>query len=183
MICAALNRRLTFKDIYAASKVSIKVTCMVMWLLIGGNLFAGLLSALQVTDALAQVLASIYQGYGSFGLMAVMMLIVFIMGMFIDGAAITVLTMPILFPAVMNAGIDPLWFGILFTINVVIGYLTPPFGMNLFYMKGITPPDVTMLDIYKSIVPYVLVMILVLFLTWALPEIATWLPGTIDVNV
>ena len=183
MVCAALNRRFTFKDVYAASKISIKVTCMVMWLLIGGNLFAGLLSALQVTDALALVLASIYKGYGSFGLMAVMMVIVFIMGMFIDGAAITVLTMPIFFPAVMNAGIDPLWFGILFTINVVIGYLTPPFGMNLFYMKGITPPDVTMLDIYKSIVPYVLIMILVLLITWALPEIATWLPGTIDVNV
>ncbi len=183
MVCAALNRRLTFKDIYAASKSSIKVTCMVMWLLIGGNLFAGLLSALQVTDALAQVLANVYNGYGSFGLMAVMMVIVFIMGMFIDGAAITVLTMPIFFPAVMNAGIDPLWFGILFTINVVIGYLTPPFGMNLFYMKGITPPEVTMLDIYKSIIPYVLIMILVLLITWSLPEIATWLPSTIDVNV
>lgn len=183
MVCAALNRRLTFKDIYAASKSSIKVTCMVMWLLIGGNLFAGLLSALQVTDALAQVLANVYNGYGSFGLMAVMMVIVFIMGMFIDGAAITVLTMPIFFPAVMNAGIDPLWFGILFTINVVIGYLTPPFGMNLFYLKGITPPDVSMMDIYKSIIPYVLIMILVLLITWSLPEIATWLPSTIDVNV
>ena len=183
MICAALNRRLTFKDIYAAGKISIKVTCMVMWLLIGGNLFAGLLSALQVTDALAQVLANVYNGYGSFGLMAVMMVIVFIMGMFIDGAAITVLTMPIFFPAVMNAGIDPLWFGILFTINVVIGYLTPPFGMNLFYMKGITPPEVSMMDIYKSIIPYVLIMILVMLITWSLPEIATWLPSTIDVNV
>ncbi len=183
MICAALNRRLTFREIYAASKTFIKVTCMVMWLLIGGDLFAGLLNALQVTDSITQVLTYIHEGYGSFGLMSVMMAIVFFMGMFIDGAAITVLTMPIFFPAVMDAGIDPLWFGILFTINVVIGYLPPPFGMNLFYMKGITTPDVTMLDIYKSIVPYVLIMILVLLFTCAIPEIATWLPGTIDVNV
>jgi TRAP-type mannitol/chloroaromatic compound transport system permease large subunit len=101
------------------------------------------------------------------------------MGMFIDGAAITVLTMPIFFPVVMSANIDPLWFGILFTINIVTGYLTPPFGMNLFYMKGITPPEISMSDIYKSIFPYVGIMIAVLIIVMIFPEIAIWFPNTL----
>lgn len=180
VVCAGLNGRLTLKDTYAAGKTSIIVTCMVMWLLIGGNLFASLLSALQVTDSLTQVLVDVHATQGQLGLMAVMMVTVFIMGMFIDGAAITVLTMPIFFPVVLSTGIDPLWFGILFTMNVVIGYLTPPFGMNLFYTKGVAPPGVTMLDIYRSVLPYVFVLVGVLALTWAFPQIATWLPDTMS---
>jgi TRAP-type C4-dicarboxylate transport system permease large subunit len=109
--------------------------------------------------------------------LTIMMVIVFIMGMFIDGAAITVLTMPIFFPVIVSAGLDPLWFGVLFTINICMGYLTPPFGMNLFYMKGIVSPDVSMEDIYWSITPYVLVMIIVLILTVFFPDLAVWFPN------
>ncbi len=109
------------------------------------------------------------------------MVVVFVMGMFIDGAAITVLTMPVFFPVVVEAGIDPLWFGILFTINIIIGYVTPPFGRNLFYLKGITPSDVTMSNIYKSIFPFVVVMILILILVGIFPGIATWFPNKIIV--
>ncbi len=177
LVCAAVNRKLTFKNIYLAGKSSVKITCMVMWLLIGGSLFASLLNAIGVQESLSQMLQGIGRGYGAMAVLIIMMVIVFIMGMFIDGAAITVLTMPVFFPVIVNAGLDPLWFGILFTINVVMGYLTPPFGMNLFYMKGIVPADVSMEDIYRSITPYVIIMIMVLTLTTIFPGLAVWFPN------
>jgi tripartite ATP-independent transporter DctM subunit len=179
LFCAAINGKLTPKVIYDAGMSSVRTTCMVMWLLIAGSLFSSLLNAIGVQGVISQLLVGINAEHGRMAVLLIMMLIVFIMGMFIDGAAITVLTMPIFFPVVISAGIEPLWFGILFTINIVIGYLTPPFGMNLFYMKGITPPDVSMLDIYKSVVPYIVVMILVLILTVLFPPIATWFPNAV----
>jgi tripartite ATP-independent transporter DctM subunit len=177
LCCAAINRKLTLKNLYFAGKSSIKITCMVMWLLIGGSLFSTLLNAIGVQDALSEMLQMIGKGYGSMTLLIIMMLTVFVMAMFIDGAAITVLSMPIFFPIIVDAGIDPIWFGVLFTINVCMGYITPPFGMNLFYMKGIVSSDVNMQDIYWSIVPYVLVMIIVLILMIIFPEFVLWLPN------
>jgi len=177
LICAAINKRLTLENVYEAGLTSIKVTCMVMWLLIGGSLFASLLNALRIQDSIAVLLNNVQMAYGSFSLLLIIMFIVLIMGMFIDGAAITVITMPVFFPVIIHAGIDPLWFGILFTINIIIGYITPPFGMNLFYLKGIVPPDVSITDIYKSIYPFVIIMMLVLIMVWKYPAIATWFPG------
>jgi tripartite ATP-independent transporter DctM subunit len=177
MCCAAINRKLTFENIFHAGKSSIKITCMVMWLLIGGSLFSTLLNAIGVQEALSVMLQGIGKGYGSMVLLFIMMLTVFIMAMFIDGAAITVLSMPIFFPIIVDAGIDPIWFGVLFTINVCMGYITPPFGMNLFYMKGIVSSDITMQDIYYSIIPYVLVMITVLILMIVFPDFVVWLPN------
>jgi len=179
LVCAAINRKLTISNIYRAGRASIKITCMVMWLLIGGSLFASLLNALGIQVALAELLSSIQTDFGSSAMLGVIMLIVFIMGMFIDGAAITVLTMPFFFPVVIEAGIEPIWFATLFTINIIIGYMTPPFGMNLFYTKGICPPEVTMADIYKSIFPFVGVALIALFLVFYFPEIATWFPNKI----
>ena len=177
MICAAVNKKLTWKNVYQAGKNSLRITCMVMWLLIGGALFSALLNAIGVQESIGRALTGIHAEYGAMSVLAIMMVVVFILGMFIDGAAITVLTMPVFFPLVLTAGIDPLWFGSLFTLNICMGYLTPPFGMNLFYMKGIVPPDITMEDIYKSIFPYVGIMVGVLIIVILLPEIAVWFPN------
>jgi tripartite ATP-independent transporter DctM subunit len=180
LLCSAFNRKLNYKTLYKAGIQSIKITCMVMWLLIGGSMFATLLSALQIQQALGGFLSGIQSSYGAMGLLYVILGIVFIMGMFIDGAAITVLTMPVFWPVIQSTDIDPLLFGTLFTIDIVIGYLTPPFGMNLFYAKGITPPHITMYDIYTSIFPYIAIMAGVMILTLYLPEIAVWLPNNLS---
>jgi tripartite ATP-independent transporter DctM subunit len=182
LICAGVNRKLTVKTIYASGKMSIRVTCMVMWLLIAGSMFAALLNALQIQAMLARTLASIQADFGTFGLVATMMVIVFIMGMFIDGAAITVLTMPLFYPVIEKAGVDTLWFGILFTVNIVTGYLTPPFGMNLFYLKGVVPEHVKMIDIYRSIIPYIALMLVALCVVAAFPGLATWFPNAVIVS-
>ncbi len=148
-------------------------------MLIGGSLFSSLLNAIDVQESVSQILKGIETQHGAISVLGIMMVIVFIMGMFIDGTAITVLTMPIFFPVVISANIHPLWFGILFTVNIVMGYLTRPFGMNLFYMKGITSPEISMEDIYKSIFPYVGIMIIVLIVVMIFPEIAVWFPNAI----
>lgn len=179
LFCAAVNRKLNFKTIYRGGKTSIRITCMVMWLLIGGSMFSSLLTALQIQQVLAGFLTHVHAVYGNYGLIFVIMFIVFIMGMFIDGAAITVMTMPVLWPVVSSTSFNPLLFGVLFTIDIVIGYLTPPFGMNLFYTKGIAPPHITMSEIYTSIAPYVTILVLVLLFTLRFPAIAVWLPNHI----
>ncbi len=182
LFCAALNRKLNAKTIYQGGKASIRVTCMVMWLLIGGRMFAALLSALHIQQVLGAFLTSIQMAYGSMTLLIIILCIVFIMGMFIDGAAITVMTMPVFWPVIQSTNIDPLLFGILFTVNIVMGYLTPPFGMNLFYTKGISPSHVKMYDIYSSIFPYILILSAVMLLTLFVPALATWLPNSIAVR-
>jgi len=105
-----------------------------------------------------------------------MMIIIFFLGMVLDPVGIMMITLPVFIPIITALGFDPIWFGILFVINMEIGYKTPPFGFNLFYLKGVVPPSVTMSDIYKSIIPFVLVEIVGIILIMIFPEIATWLP-------
>jgi TRAP-type mannitol/chloroaromatic compound transport system permease large subunit len=106
-----------------------------------------------------------------------MQVIWFIMGCFFDPTGIVILTTPIFFPVVVQLGFDPLWFGVLFVVNMEMGYLTPPFGFNLFYMKAVVPPGITMLDIYRSIVPFVALQAAGLIICMIFPSIITWLPN------
>ena len=108
---------------------------------------------------------------------ALMQLIGIIMGMFIDGFSILMITISILIPILKAIGLDPLFFGIMYLINQGVGLLSPPFGMILFVMKGVSPPDVTMEDIYRSAMPYALLVLLTMVIVVFFPQIALWLPG------
>ena len=106
-----------------------------------------------------------------------MLIIVFIMGMFIDPIAITMICVPIYRPVITTIGIDPLWFMLLFTICTVIGYISPPFGVNLFYMKGVAPTGTKMIDIYRGILPYVALKTFVLMMSIIFPNLILFLPN------
>jgi len=97
----------------------------------------------------------------------------------LDPMGIMMICVPVFLPIVEAYGFDPLWFGILFTINMEIGYMTPPFGFNLFYMKGLVPPGISMTDIYRSAIPYTIVSLIGLAIVMIFPEIATWLPNLV----
>ena len=99
-----------------------------------------------------------------------------LMGMFLDDTAMLIIVAPLYVPLVINLGFDPIWYGVLYTITCQIAYMTPPFGYNLFLMKAMAPKEVTLMDIYNSIVPFVLVMILGLAIVILFPQIALWLP-------
>ena len=100
-----------------------------------------------------------------------------VMGMFLDDTAMLIIVAPLYVPLVRKLGFDPIWFGVLYTVTCQIAYMTPPFGYNLFLMKAMAPPEVTLADIYRSIVPFVLVMILGLIILMVFPQIALWLPN------
>ena len=116
---------------------------------------------------------------GAWGALIFIQVVLFIMAMLLDPTGIMMICIPVFLPIIKAHGFDPLWFGVLFIVNMEIGYMTPPFGFNLFYLKGIVPPEISMSDIYRSVVPYVLVSILGLILMMIFPQIILWLPRTL----
>ena len=106
-----------------------------------------------------------------------MQLVVLVMGCFMDSVSIMLITVPLFFPVVRTMGFDPAWFAIVTVVNVELGLITPPFGLNLFVLKGVCPPDITLGDIYRGILPFILLNILALAIVMAFPPLATWLPG------
>ncbi|MFW5874868.1 MAG: TRAP transporter large permease subunit, partial [bacterium] len=111
-----------------------------------------------------------------YGTLVFIMFIVFLLAMVLDPAGIMMICVPVFLPIIKAHGFDPLWFGILFVINMEIGYMTPPFGFNLFYLKGVVPSGITMADIYRSVIPYTVVELAGLVLVIIFPGIALWLP-------
>lgn len=176
LICAAVYHQLNWKNIKESCFISMRVVCMVFWLVIGGTFFAAFLTMTGVSQHIGDTVAGM--GVAPIVVVIVMMVIALVMGMLMDAAPIIMVCIPIFMPIVNQLGIDPLWFGLLFTINMIVGYISPPFGINIFYTKGILPSDVTMADIYHSVIPYTLLMIVVLIVAIVWPPLVLWLPNT-----
>ncbi len=169
IVCTAIHRRLNWKNLKEALTSSFTITVMVIWLLIGGSCYATFLGYAGVRDFVATALLKLPMG--NMGIVLFMIVIAILLGMFIDSGAIVVICIPIFMPTIILMGIDPIWFGIIFTIALIIGYVSPPFGMNLFYMKGIAPPNITMGDIYRSVLPFCLIMLITLGLCILFPSV------------
>ena len=116
-------------------------------------------------------------GLGPWGVIILMQLSMLLMGFIIDEFIIVIICAPLYTPIAISLGFDPIWFGILMILNMEIAIQTPPYGFALFYLKGVAPPDVTMMDIYKSIGPFLAIKFVVLGLCMAFPDLVTWLPN------
>ena len=116
---------------------------------------------------------------GGFGVIVLMQLSIFFLGMIMDDVALILLCTPIYMPIVVSLGFDPLWFGVLFMVNMQLAWLTPPYGFNLFYMRAITPSEITMSDIYRAVIPFIGLQMICLALVMIFPSLATWLPDLI----
>jgi TRAP-type mannitol/chloroaromatic compound transport system permease large subunit len=116
---------------------------------------------------------------GAWGALAAILFILFLLGMVLDPVGIMLITLPVFLPIIQAHGFDPIWFGIVFIVMMEIGYMTPPFGFNLFYLKGVAPPEVTMGDIYRSVIPYTLVELFGLAIIIAFPALVLWLPALV----
>lgn len=174
-ILAALNKKLNWIVLKESSFATLKTTSMVMMLFIGGKFFSTVFLSMGGGDVVADLL--IGSGMNRWLILAVMMLIVFLMGMFIDWAAILLVTVPIFLPIALEIEFDPLWFSILLCVNLQTSFLTPPFGYALFYFKGVAPGGYTMIHIYKGIIPFVLLQIVSIAILCLFPSIVTWLPN------
>jgi tripartite ATP-independent transporter DctM subunit len=173
-ILALFNRAVSWKMIVKASRATMKTTAMVMTLFIGGMFFSTVFLSMGGGDVVADLF--IGSGLNRWLSLAIMMGIVFMMGMFIDWAAILLVTVPIFLPIAMELGFDPLWFAILMCVNLQTSFLTPPFGYALFYFAGVAPPGYTMMHIYRGIIPFVILQLIGLIVIGSFPELATYLP-------
>lgn len=159
-------------------KESLEKTCrlsgMVLWILLGAKCFSQVYTALGASDLIFSIFSNLE--LNRWVILAGMQILLIIMGMFMDPGGIIMICTPIFVPLAEGLGFDLIWFGILFTINMELGYITPPFGFNLFYMKNLASPlGIDMQTIYRSVVPFVVLEIVGLILIMAIPDIALWL--------
>ena len=174
LVIALLYRRLTVKSIHGALKRTVALTAMIMFLVIGGNVLAFLLSTLTIPQYITETITAL--NVSKWTIMILINCVLLIMGCLLDPMAIMVIILPIIFPIVTRLGFDPVWFGIVVTINVEMGMITPPFGLNLFILKG-SVPGIEMKDIVGGSLPFVLLLMLGLAVIMVFPSLATWLPG------
>jgi tripartite ATP-independent transporter DctM subunit len=174
LISALVYRQLSWRLIEEAALRTLRLTGMIMWILFGAYCFSSAYHGMGAPRLIEDLMT--YIPGGPWGTIIFIQIVIFILAMVLDPAGIMMITVPIFLPVVKAHGFDPLWFGILFTINMEIGYMTPPFGFNLFYLKGIVPPSISMGDIYRSVVPFTIVESTGLVLVMIFPQIATWLP-------
>lgn len=172
-LCMAVYGRMTYANMKKAIVSTISTNAMIMWIIIGTSCFSHFIAVAGIHDIINEALLGL--DIWRWWIIILMQIIFLILGMFLNPAAIVMLCGPLFVPIIVNLGFDPLWFGILFVINMEMGYLTPPFGLNLFIMKGIMPDSVTMAHIYSAIVPFILLQALCLILVMIFPSIATWL--------
>ncbi len=173
-----LNRKFTMDVLKTVMETTVQLTSMVFVILVGaaafGLVFRGLGGDMVLRDFVSHL------PFGKWGVLLIVMAVVFIAGFFLDFIEITFIHIPVLAPIMKAAGFDPVWFAILFAMNLQTSFLTPPFGFSLFYLKGVAPPGISTLDIYKGIIPFVFIQLLALAIVIYFPETATWLPNFID---
>ncbi|MDQ7800099.1 MAG: TRAP transporter large permease subunit [Armatimonadota bacterium] len=174
-LAAAVRRRLTWRALVEATRKTLGVSCVFMWIIQAALLFSAVFDGLGASRALEELFLGQWH-LSPWAVIAMMQASFLFMGTFLDDTAMLVIVAPLYVPLVKKLGFDLVWYGVLYTITCQVAYMTPPFGYNLFLMRAMAPPEITLADIYRSITPFVLVMILGLVIVMAFPQIATWLP-------
>ena len=175
LLTAVFKGRMTKQVFETTIRQTLAITCMFMWIILAamgfGAIFDGLGAVRAIDDLFTEQL-----GLNPWVILILMQLSFLVMGTFLDDTAMLVIVAPLYVPLVRHLGFDLIWYGVLYTITTQIAYMTPPFGYNLFLMRAMAPPEIGVRDIYVSIVPFVLVMIIALALILFFPQIALWLP-------
>ncbi|MEP1772898.1 MAG: TRAP transporter large permease subunit, partial [Anderseniella sp.] len=175
-LAAVLKRRMT-KEVFEVSvRQTLGISCMFMWIILAALGFGAVFDGLGAVKAI-DALFTEQLGLEPWMILILMQLSFILMGTFLDDTAMLVIVAPLYVPLVGALGFDLVWYGVLYTITTQIAYMTPPFGYNLFLMRAMAPPEIGLTDIYKSIIPFVGVMILALTLVMVFPQIALWLPN------
>jgi tripartite ATP-independent transporter DctM subunit len=174
MAMAALYRVLTLDALMKSLKGTVAVSGMILFIILGATTFSQILSFSGATEGL--VSAILGQGLTPFALLTLMMVVLVFLGVFVDQVSMMLITLPIFMPIVQRLALEPVWFGVMFLICMQLGLLLPPHGLLLMTMRGVTPPQVTMVHIFVAVIPYVLMSLLVLALVFFVPQVALWLP-------
>ncbi len=175
---AALKGRMTREVFENSFRKTLGITCMFMWIILAALAFGAVFDGLGAVRAIDNLFTE-RLGLSPWMILILMQLSFILMGTFLDDTAMLVIVAPLYVPLVKALGFDLIWYGVLYTITTQIAYMTPPFGYNLFLMRAMAPPEVTLSDIYRSIIPFVLVMIVALATIMTFPQIALWLPSVV----
>ena len=178
LLLAAMHKRLNLANLREAMQSTTRMTSMVFMILIGATAF-GLVFRGMGGDELVKELMTGLPG-GQWGFLLVSMLVIFVLGFFLDFIEISFIVVPILAPIAAFMGIDMLWFAVLIALNLQTSFLTPPFGFSLFYLKAAAPPEIRMPQIYRGILPFVVIQLVALLLIMLFPQLTLWLPDMMD---
>jgi C4-dicarboxylate transporter DctM subunit len=174
IVAGLIYRNVGFGDVWNCAIDSSKTSAMLFMILSGATVFGFVLTKMRIPQQIVE--AVVAADVGVFGFLATMMVLIFILGMFLESIAIILITTPVILPVMQHLGINPIWYGVLLVINLELAMITPPVGMNLFTIKAITRAP--MGHIIRGSMPYVMLLILGMVLVMVWPQIALWLPGT-----
>lgn len=174
-VVACLRGRMTREVFENSMRKTLGISCMFMWIILAALAFGAVFDGLGAGRALEDLFVG-QLGLNPWVIIILMQLSFLLMGTFLDDTAMLVIVAPLYVPLVKALGFDLVWYGVLYTITCQIAYMTPPFGYNLFLMKAMAPPNISIIDIYRSVIPFVFVMVLALVMVMLFPEIALWLP-------
>lgn len=169
-----LERKFSFSGLGMAAMDTLRVSAMILWITIGAKIFVAIFTGLGGANLLLTFIQDLEVNRW-FVIIAMMGILMFL-GMFLDEIGIILLCVPIFLPIVTGLGFDPLWFGILFLVTAQMAYISPPFGYTLFYLKGVLPPGIGMGDVYRAVIPFLILQVIALALFMIWPELVTWLP-------
>ena len=181
-MAAITKRRFTFKMMHETAKKTMGISCMFLWLILAALAFGAVFDGIGAVRAIENLFISRWE-LSAWEIIIMMQISFIVMGMFLDDTAMLVIIAPLYIPLVktLDLGFDNqlIWFGVLYTMTCQIAYITPPFGYNLFLMRAMAPKEITLPDIYRSIWPFVVMMVLTIVLVMMFPQIALWLPETL----
>ena len=175
VIGALIERKLSWKVMEVSLRNTLSVTCMFLWLILAALCFSAVYDGLGAVKAIESLLLSTWS-FDPWTILIIMLISFIVMGAFLDDTAMLVIVAPLYIPLVIKLGFNPIWFGVLYTVTCQIAYITPPFGYNLFLMRAMAPPEITLMDIYRSIVPFFFLMVISLIILIVFPQITLWLP-------
>lgn len=177
MLLALKQKQLSFETLRDVAYQSARVSSMVFMILIGASLFSLVFRGYGGDEYVQSLLTSLPGGQA--GALLIVMLVLFLLGFILDFIEITYVVVPIVGPVLLAMGIDPLWLGIMIAINLQTSFLTPPFGFSLFYLRGVAPAEIPTSAIYRGVIPFIAIQLLMLGILTLWPDLVTWLPGTI----
>jgi tripartite ATP-independent transporter DctM subunit len=174
-VAALVKRRLTKDVLEQTLRKTLGISCMFLWIILAALCFGSVFDGIGAVKAIESLFITRWE-LTPWEVLIMMQLSYIIMGMFLDDTAMLVIVAPLYVPLIISLGFNPIWYGVLYTITCQIAYMTPPFGYNLFLMRAMAPKEITLPDIYRSIIPFVLVMVFGLMIVIIFPQVALWLP-------
>jgi tripartite ATP-independent transporter DctM subunit len=175
MALAIAYRAMSIDTLYKSLRGTVCISAMILFIILGATTFSQILSFSGATEGIVSTIFN--QGLSPFAILAGMMLLLIFLGIFVDQVSMMLITLPVFMPIVLRLNIDLIWFGVLYLICMQLGLLLPPHGLLLMTMKGVAPPQVTWAHIYRGVVPYIAMSVILLIVIIAIPKIATWLPA------